>query len=76
MCNPIPASAALDAPMIDAAIEAALAQAEALHITGKRLTPHLLARVAEVTGGKSIRANRALAVHNAEVAAAIAVALS
>ena len=76
VCNPIPASAALDAPMIDAAIEAALAQAEALRITGKRLTPHLLARVAEVTGGKSIRANRALAVHNAEIAAAIAVALA
>src|SRR5262249_10313792 len=69
VCNPIPAKAALDPHMIDAAIEAALADAEVRGITGKRLTPHLLARLADVTGGKSIRANRALAVHNAEVAA-------
>ena len=75
VCNPIPATAALDAKMIDAAIEAALAEAEAKHISGKRLTPHLLARLAEVTGGASIRANRALALHNAEVAAEIAVAI-
>ncbi len=75
VCNPIPAAAALDVKMIDAAIEAALAEAEALRITGKRLTPHLLARLAEVTGGASIRANRALALHNAEVGAALAIAL-
>jgi pseudouridine-5'-phosphate glycosidase len=75
VCNPIPASAALDARTIDAAIEAALAEADALRITGRRLTPHLLARIAAVTGGDSIRANRALALHNAELAAAIAMAL-
>jgi pseudouridine-5'-phosphate glycosidase len=75
VCNPIPAAAALDTQAIDRAIEAALAEAEALRITGKRLTPHLLARIAEVTGGRSIQANRALALHNAEVAAALALAL-
>ena len=75
VCNPIPSGAALDPQMIDAAIESALAEAEARNITGKRLTPHLLARLAEVTGGASIRANRALALHNAEVAAKLAVAL-
>jgi pseudouridylate synthase len=75
VCNPIPTEAALDASMIDAAIESALAEAEARGITGKQLTPHLLARLAEVTGGASIRANRALALHNAEIAARLAVAL-
>ena len=75
VCNPIPAEAALDARRIDAAIAAAIAEAEARRITGKKLTPHLLARVAEVTGGASIKANRALAVHNAAVAAELAIEL-
>ncbi|HTR50206.1 MAG TPA: pseudouridine-5'-phosphate glycosidase [Kofleriaceae bacterium] len=76
VCNPIPTDAALDSGAIEAAIEAAIAEADARGITGKRLTPHLLARVAAITGGASIRANRALARHNAAVAAELAVALS
>ena len=75
VCNPIPADAELDARRIEAAIFAALEEAESQGITGKRLTPYLLARLAEVTSGASIRANRALALHNAEVGAALAVAL-
>jgi len=76
VCNPIPAAAALPAATIDAAIAQALADAVAASITGKRLTPFLLARLADVTGGASIKANRALALHNAEVAAGLAVALA
>ena len=76
VCNPIPADAELDPRRIEAAIHAALAEAEVSGIHGKRLTPFLLARLADVTGGASIRANRALALHNAEVAAALAVALA
>jgi pseudouridine-5'-phosphate glycosidase len=76
VCNPIPSEAALDAASIDAAIEAARAEADARGISGKQLTPHLLARLAEVTGGASIRANRALARHNAELAGELAVALA
>ena len=76
VCNPIPDAAALDATAIDAAISTALADATAAHITGKPLTPFLLSRLAEVTGGASIRANRALAIHNAAVATALAVALA
>jgi len=76
VCNPIPAPAALDVATVDAAIEAALSEAEAKRVTGKQLTPHLLARLAEVTGGASIRANRALALHNAAVAGELAVALA
>src|SRR5262249_4120581 len=74
VCNPIPVDAALTG--IDDAIARALADATAAGITGKRLTPYLLARLADVTGGASIRANRALARHNADVAAALAVALA
>ncbi|HEX4416413.1 MAG TPA: pseudouridine-5'-phosphate glycosidase [Kofleriaceae bacterium] len=76
VCNPIPAAAALDATSIDIAIATALAEATAASITGKRLTPFLLARLADVTGGASIRANRALVLHNAAVASELAVALA
>jgi pseudouridine-5'-phosphate glycosidase len=76
ICNPIPEASALDATSIDIAIATALAEATAARITGKQLTPFLLARLAQATGGASIRANRALALHNAEVASALAVALA
>lgn len=76
VCNPIPAAAALPSALIDGAIAAALADAAARGITGKRVTPHLLAHLARATAGASIIANRALALHNAEVGAALAVALA
>ena len=72
VCNPIPEVAALT---LDAAIATALADAAAAGVTGKKLTPFLLARIAAVTSGASITANRALAIHDAEVAAELAVAL-
>jgi pseudouridine-5'-phosphate glycosidase len=75
VCNPIPDAAALDATAIDIAIATALTEATAQRVSGKQLTPFLLARLAEVTGGASIRANRALALHNAEVATDLAVEL-
>jgi pseudouridylate synthase len=74
VANPIPEAAAL--PEVEPAIERALADATAARITGKRLTPFLLARIAEVTAGASIAANRALALHDAAVAAELAVALA
>ncbi|HWU89614.1 MAG TPA: pseudouridine-5'-phosphate glycosidase, partial [Kofleriaceae bacterium] len=73
VCNPIPASDAIEG--LDAAIDAALADAAAGGVTGKRLTPFLLGRLATATAGASIRANRALAVHNAKVAAELALAI-
>lgn len=76
VCNPIPEDDALDATAIAIAIATALAEATAAGITGKQLTPFLLARLATVTGGASIRANRALALHNARVGCELAVALT
>ena len=75
-CNPIPEAAALDRGMIDAAIARALGEADAAGISGKRLTPFLLAALAAITGDASIAANRALALHNAAVAAELAVQLA
>jgi len=76
VANPIPAAAALEPAAIDGAIAAALAAAEVTGVTGKQLTPFLLARIAAATGGAAIAANRALARSNAEVGAALAVALA
>jgi pseudouridine-5'-phosphate glycosidase len=44
-------------------------------VTGKALTPYLLACLAEVTGGRSVEANLALLESNAALAAEVAVAL-
>jgi pseudouridylate synthase len=70
--NPIPEAFAMDKQVIDAAIEQALADADAAHIEGKRVTPFLLDRVKELTSGDSLAANIALVQHNAQTAAEIA----
>jgi pseudouridine-5'-phosphate glycosidase len=76
LCTPVPAAVAL--PLADArvAIEQALADAEAAGIHGPATTPWLLARIAELTNGASIRANTALIENDARVAGLIAVALA
>jgi pseudouridine-5'-phosphate glycosidase len=76
VCNPIPATAEIPAEVIEPVIAAALADAALRAVTGKALTPFLLARIAEATAGASVRANRALAAHDAAVAARLAVALA
>jgi len=76
VCNPIPASAEIPAERIEPVIAAALADAAAEGVAGKALTPFLLRRIADATAGASVRANRALAVHDAEVAARLAVAIA
>lgn len=76
LCNPIPEPAALDDSVIDRAITSALHSAETAHICGKQLTPFLLSAIAKETENRSIQANRALVMANAQVAAAVAVELS
>jgi pseudouridine-5'-phosphate glycosidase len=72
---PIPLEEELPAAEAEAAIARALAEAEAQGIHGKAVTPFLLGRVSELTGQASLRANVALLLNNARVAAAIAAAL-
>lgn len=76
VANPLPEREALEPARIEAAIESAIRSARAAGIGGKELTPYLLDRVAEATGGDSLAANAALLVNNAGVAADIAVALA
>jgi pseudouridine-5'-phosphate glycosidase len=73
---PIPSEQELPAAEAEDAIGRAITEAEAQGITGKEVTPFLLARVSELTGEASLRANVSLLLNNARVASAIAVALS
>ena len=76
VANPIDQAHAMSRDEIDAAIDQALADAADRGITGKAVTPFLLARVVEITDGRSLAANIALVLANARLAAQIAVALA
>ena len=75
ICVPVPADMALPEAEARAAVAQANADAEAAGIHGPELTPWLLARIAAITEGRSVRANTALIVNNARVAGRIAAAL-
>ncbi len=72
---PVPEQDAMPAEKMEDAIRRATDEAAAQNIHGKAVTPFVLGRVAELTEGESRRANIALLVNNARVAAEIAVAL-
>jgi pseudouridylate synthase len=61
---------------VEALIEGALTEAEELGTTGQGLTPFVLARLHEESGGRTLAANRKLAAANAGLAAEVAVALA
>ncbi|HUG49107.1 MAG TPA: pseudouridine-5'-phosphate glycosidase [Candidatus Limnocylindria bacterium] len=73
---PVPADAALTLAEAEAAIARAVADAEAVPVRGAAATPWILARVAELTSGRSVAANLALIENNARVAGEVAVALA
>ena len=73
---PIPAEHAIPASRVAGALTQALNEAEEQRIRGQAVTPFLLARLAELTGGESVAANRALLLHNAALAAQFARALA
>ena len=75
ICNPLPAADEVPAADINPRIEAALAQAAAKGIAGKDVTPYLLGKLVELTGGRSLEANRKLIGNNARLAGEVAVAL-
>lgn len=74
--QPPPARLALDAAEVEGWIAEAVADVEAQHVTGGRVTPHLLASLARASGGRTLRVNVALIVNNASTAGAIASALT
>jgi len=76
VCVPAPETEALPGDVARDAIARAVREAEEAGIHGPATTPWLLARIAAITDGASIRANTALIVNDARVAGELAVALS
>ncbi len=73
--NPVPVSHEIIADQVATFIEQALDDADDKNIKGKDVTPFLLSRMLELTGGKSLETNIALILNNAKLAADIAVAM-
>lgn len=76
LCVPCPEEAAIPAGEVEEAIAQAVSEVAARGLRGKAVTPFLLARVSELTGGRSKAANLALLRNNARVAGAVAATLS
>ncbi|XP_066602288.1 uncharacterized protein [Prorops nasuta] len=72
---PIPESYALDPEMVEQFISRAVEKAETLHIFGKDVTPFILQELDKITNARTTRANIALIINNATVAAEIATIL-
>jgi pseudouridine-5'-phosphate glycosidase len=75
LAQAVPEADELDPEGLRAALDDAWEDARRLGITGKPLTPFLLAAIRRATAGRSLRANRALLIANASLAAEVAVAL-
>lgn len=75
VANPIPAADEIPAETLAPFIAQALTEAKAQGIAAKAVTPFLLQRLHDLTGGQSLAANIALVLNNARLAAAIAAAL-
>lgn len=75
LAQPLPAEDCLEPDAFAAALARAERLAHTAGVRGPARTPFLLARLAEITQGATLRANRALIVANARLAARVAVAL-
>ncbi len=76
VCTPVPVDDALPEDVARAAVEQAIAEAEAGAVRGPAVTPWLLARIATITEGASVRANTALIVNDARIAGQLAAHLA
>ena len=75
ICNPVPEADEIPAAEMREFIDTAVAEARARGIAGKAVTPFILGRIVELTGGRSLRTNIALAASNARLAAGMATRL-
>jgi len=74
--NPLPLEDALPAHEVEEYIERVLGEMAAQGISGKGITPFMLARIKALSGGRTLAANLKLVYNNAQVGAQIAVALA
>lgn len=75
IANPVPEEYSMEKSKIDKAIEEALKKADEEGIRGKDVTPFLLSRIKDITGGKSLESNVKLVLNNAKLASEIAAGL-
>jgi pseudouridine-5'-phosphate glycosidase len=73
---PVPEEAEIPADDLREVLDEALSEAQHRNIAGRELTPFLLSRMGERSGGATLRANIALLENNARVAAKIALAIT
>ncbi|MBY0527242.1 MAG: pseudouridine-5'-phosphate glycosidase [Gemmataceae bacterium] len=76
LAQPLPVESALETEEFASALLRAEELARQTNVRGNAVTPFLLARLAELTTGKTLRANQALIVANARLAAEVATALA
>jgi len=76
VCVPVPSDVALPDDVARHAVEQAIREADEAGVRGPALTPWLLARIAVLTDGASLRANTALIVNDARVAGELAARLA
>jgi len=74
LANPLPEDAQLDPQWHDRVLTQGLAGLVRDGVTGKAVTPYLLAHFHTATGGESLRVNERIILGNAELAARVAVA--
>ena len=72
LANPIKDEDSYDRNEIDKAINQALAEAKEKNIAGKEITPFLLGKIKDITGGASLEANIKLVLNNCDIAAKVA----
>ena len=76
VANPLPTARQLDPDALDGALREALSLAAEQGIRGKAVSPFLLDRIQQVTGGASVEVNLAIARGNIELGGQIASAWS
>ena len=76
IANPVPEEEQLDPELHDKALRVGLEELEKGGVRGKEVTPFLLDRFVAMSGGESLEVNKKIILHNARLAARIAVALS
>jgi pseudouridine-5'-phosphate glycosidase/pseudouridine kinase len=64
LANPIPEASAIPNAEMNGFIEDAIRDAEAAAVSGSDNTPFVLAKIKEITGGRSVEANRVLVAAN------------
>jgi pseudouridine-5'-phosphate glycosidase len=76
LANPVAPTEQLDERVHEAALTSALDAARVLGVSGKEVTPVLLAEFARYSAGVSVQVNRSLVLSNARLAGEVAHALS